>query len=94
MNAAVVSAFDAPPRYAPFAEPVAAEGEKIVHVTAAGLHPIVKALAKGTHYGSTGELPFIPVQGGGVPQSQANEKEKQPKHRFLFERFRSAQVLV
>lgn len=66
MNAAVVSAFDAPPRYAPFAEPVAAEGEKIVHVTAAGLHPIVKSLAKGTHYGSTGELPFIPgVDGVG-----------------------------
>jgi NADPH2:quinone reductase len=31
-----------------------------VTVTAAGLHPIVKALANGTHYGSTGELPFIP----------------------------------
>ena len=29
-------------------------------VTAAGLHPIVKGLANGTHYGSTGELPFIP----------------------------------
>ena len=29
-------------------------------VTAAGLHPIVKALANGTHYGSTGELPFVP----------------------------------
>ena len=66
MNAAVVSAFDAPPRYSVFAEPIAAEGEKIVKVTAAGLHPIVKALAKGTHYGSTGELPFIPgVDGVG-----------------------------
>jgi NADPH2:quinone reductase len=66
MNAAVVSAFDAPPRYGEFAEPVAAEGETIVQVTAAGLHPIVKALAKGTHYGSTGELPFIPgVDGVG-----------------------------
>ncbi|MGA2741312.1 MAG: hypothetical protein ABSG65_28225 [Bryobacteraceae bacterium] len=33
---------------------------------AAGLHPIVKALANGTHYGSTGELPFIPgVDGAG-----------------------------
>ncbi len=59
MNAAVVSAFDAPPRYSVFAEPVAAEGEKIVTVTAAGLHPIVKALANGTHYGSPAELPFI-----------------------------------
>jgi len=66
MNAAVVSAFDAPPRYSVFAEPVAAEGEKIVDVTAAGLHPIVRALANGTHYGSPGELPFIPgVDGVG-----------------------------
>src|SRR5260370_10421847 len=59
MNAAVVSAFDRPPRYATFADPIAAEGEKLVTVSAAGLHPIVKALAKGTHYGSSGELPFI-----------------------------------
>jgi NADPH:quinone reductase-like Zn-dependent oxidoreductase len=59
MNAAVVHSFDAPPRYTTFAEPVAAEGEQLVRVSAAGLHPIVKALAKGTHYGSSGELPFI-----------------------------------
>jgi NADPH:quinone reductase-like Zn-dependent oxidoreductase len=59
MNAAVVHAFDAPPRYTTFADPVAAEGERLVSVSAAGLHPIVKALAKGTHYGSSGTLPFI-----------------------------------
>jgi NADPH:quinone reductase-like Zn-dependent oxidoreductase len=59
MNAAVVSAFDRPPRYTTFADPVAGQGEKLVSVSAAGLHPIVKALAKGTHYGSSGELPFI-----------------------------------
>jgi len=66
MNAAVVHSFDSPPRYTAFAEPVAAEGEVVVQVIAAGLHPIVKALASGTHYGSTGELPFIPgVDGVG-----------------------------
>jgi NADPH2:quinone reductase len=66
MNAAIVSAFNAPPRYGSFAEPVAQEKEAIVNVTAAGLHPIVKALANGTHYLSTGELPFIPgVDGVG-----------------------------
>jgi NADPH:quinone reductase-like Zn-dependent oxidoreductase len=59
MNAAVVTSFAAPPRYSPFAEPVAAEGERLVNVSAVGLHPIVKALAKGAHYGSSGELPFI-----------------------------------
>jgi NADPH:quinone reductase-like Zn-dependent oxidoreductase len=37
-----------------------------VTVTAAGLHPIVKALAAGTHYGSTGNFPFVPgVDGVG-----------------------------
>jgi NADPH:quinone reductase-like Zn-dependent oxidoreductase len=66
MNAAVVHAFDAPPRYTTFAAPVAAEGEQLVTVTAAGLHQIVKSLATGAHYGSTGELPFIPgVDGVG-----------------------------
>ena len=59
MNAAVVHSFDAPPRYTTFADPVATDKEQLVTVTAAGLHPIVKALAKGTHYGSSGELPFI-----------------------------------
>jgi NADPH2:quinone reductase len=69
MNAAVVHAFDAPPRYTSFAEPVAAEDEVVVDVIAAGLHPIVKALARGSHYGSTGELPFIPgVDGVGRQQ--------------------------
>jgi len=66
MNAAVVHAFDAPPRYTAFADPVLNEGERLVTVTAAGLHPIVKALANGTHYGSGGQLPFIPgVDGVG-----------------------------
>jgi len=66
VNVAVVHSFDAPPRYTNFADPVAAEGEVVVRVIAAGLHPIVKSLANGTHYGSTGELPFIPgVDGVG-----------------------------
>ncbi len=60
MNAAVVNAFDEPPRYTTFADPVAAEGEVPVSVTAAGLHPVVKALASGSHYGSSGKLPFVP----------------------------------
>jgi NADPH:quinone reductase-like Zn-dependent oxidoreductase len=60
MNAAIISAFGAPPHYGPFQDPVPGDGESLVTVAAAGLHPIVKALADGTHYGSTGELPFIP----------------------------------
>jgi NADPH:quinone reductase-like Zn-dependent oxidoreductase len=60
MNAAVVQSFELPPRYESFADPAAGEGELIVHVSAAGLHQIVKSLASGKHYGSTGELPFVP----------------------------------
>jgi NADPH:quinone reductase-like Zn-dependent oxidoreductase len=59
MHAAVVEAFDAPPRYVEFADPVVGDGERLVRVTAAGLHPIVKLLANGSHYGSAGTLPFV-----------------------------------
>jgi NADPH2:quinone reductase len=66
MNAAVVHSFNSPPRYEAFPDPVLGDGELIVHVVAAGLHPIVRALARGTHYSSTGQLLFIPgVDGAG-----------------------------
>jgi NADPH:quinone reductase-like Zn-dependent oxidoreductase len=66
MNAAIVDSFAKPPRYGSFADPVAEAGEVLIEVEAAGLHPIVKALANGTHYGSTGALPFVPgVDGAG-----------------------------
>jgi NADPH2:quinone reductase len=66
MNAAIVESFAKPPRYGSFADPVAEPGELLVEVEAAGLHPIVKSLANGTHYGSTGKLPFVPgVDGAG-----------------------------
>ena len=66
MRAAVVRSFDAPPSYSTFEDPVARDGELLVTIKAAGLHQIVKSLAKGKHYGSTGELPFIPgVDGVG-----------------------------
>ena len=67
MRAAVVEAFDAPPRYGEFADPVVGDGERLVRVTAAGLHPIVKLLANGSHYGSGGTLPFVAgVDGVGL----------------------------
>ncbi len=69
MNAAVILDFKSPPRYDTFAEPVAAEGEVMVSVSAAGLHQIVKSLASGAHYGSTAALPQIPgVDGVGRMQ--------------------------
>ena len=66
MNAALVEAYDRLPRYTTFADPAPAEGEVEVEITAAALHPIVKSLANGTHYGATGKFPFIPgVDGAG-----------------------------
>jgi NADPH2:quinone reductase len=66
MQAAVVRAFDAPPAYSTFSDPTPEAGEHLVTVTAAGLHRIVRSLASGSHYGSTGELPFVPgVDGVG-----------------------------
>jgi NADPH2:quinone reductase len=60
MNAAVLEAFGRPPRFRPFAEPAAREGEVTVHVRAAALKPIDKQLAAGTHYGSRSlQLPAV-----------------------------------
>lgn len=60
MKAAVVTSFDRPPQYADFPDPVAGEGEVLIDVKAAGLHQVVRAMASGRHYGSGGELPFVP----------------------------------
>ena len=59
MQAAVVSVLGQSPKYESFPEPVAGAGEVLIQVRAAGLHPIVKALASGTHYAAGGELPFV-----------------------------------
>jgi NADPH:quinone reductase-like Zn-dependent oxidoreductase len=61
MKAAVVSTFNAPPRYEDFPDPApAGEGEIVVNVLAAGLHPRVRSQADGSHYTSTDELPLVP----------------------------------
>lgn len=59
MYAAVVNEYGQPPRYQEFPEPALQEGEALVHVRAAGLHPLVKALAGGKHYASSKELPAV-----------------------------------
>ncbi|HEX7267384.1 MAG TPA: zinc-binding alcohol dehydrogenase family protein [Streptosporangiaceae bacterium] len=60
MKAAVKRTPDTPPGYGDFPEPVAGEGREIVELAAAGVHPIVRSLAEGHHYGSTGTWPLIP----------------------------------
>lgn len=61
MKAAVVSSFEFPPRYEEFPVPVSiGDGEMLVDVIAAGLHPRVRSQADGSHYTSTDALPLVP----------------------------------
>jgi NADPH:quinone reductase-like Zn-dependent oxidoreductase len=60
MHAAMVTEFGAPPHYAEVEEPTPDDGELLVDVLAAGLHPRVRSGAAGTHYTSTGVLPMVP----------------------------------
>ena len=67
MHAAVVETLGQPPRYASFPDPQPADGEAVIKVSSAGLHPIVKAIASGAHYSATGEVPMVPgIDGTGT----------------------------
>lgn len=67
MKAAVLHAFGAIPRFEDFPDPEPGQGEALVHVTAASLKNVDKALASGSHYGSDGPLPAVcGVDGVGV----------------------------
>jgi NADPH:quinone reductase-like Zn-dependent oxidoreductase len=59
MKAAIVVEPGKPPIYGDFREPVPAMGEVQVKVTAAALSNVVKSRASGTHYSSSGQLPFV-----------------------------------
>jgi NADPH:quinone reductase-like Zn-dependent oxidoreductase len=61
MHAAVVTSFNAPPKYLEFPTPVPnSEDEILVDMLAAGLHPRVRSQANGSHYTSTDALPLVP----------------------------------
>lgn len=69
MQAAVVNVPGEAPKYQSFPEPVPQDGEALVRVRAAGLHPVVKALASGSHYASAKDShgPSVPgIDGVGV----------------------------
>ena len=67
MKAAVLHALGAIPRFEDFPDPQPAQDEVLVHVTAAALKNIDKALAGGSHYGSDGPMPMVcGVDGVGV----------------------------
>jgi NADPH:quinone reductase-like Zn-dependent oxidoreductase len=60
MKAAIIDQPGAGPVYGDFAEPVLDDGREQVELVAAGIHPVVRSLASGRHYGSTGSWPLIP----------------------------------
>ncbi|MFJ4789986.1 zinc-binding alcohol dehydrogenase family protein [Streptomyces sp. NPDC088794] len=64
MYAAVVHAFGDSPRYESLPDPEAAPGEVVVDVLAAGLHPLVRAVAAGKHPTSGDRLPLVPGYDG------------------------------
>ena len=72
MKAAVVSSFDVAPRYEEFPLPEPAEGELVIDVLAAGLHPRVLSQANGSHYTSTDELPLVPGIDGVGRDAEGN----------------------
>ncbi len=60
MRAAVITEPGAAPVAAEFADPEAVEGREVMEVVAAGIHPVVRSLASGRHYGSAGRYPMVP----------------------------------
>ncbi len=59
MKAAIVIEAGKTPVYGDFKKPVPASGEVQITVTAAALSNVVKSRASGTHYSSSGQLPFV-----------------------------------
>lgn len=60
MKAAIVKGPNVAPEYGDFPEPIVDEGYELVELVAAGIHNVVRSLAAGHHYGSTGTWPQIP----------------------------------
>lgn len=60
MKAAVIGAPGDRAHYGDFAEPGEQEGRQVVELVAAGIHPIVRGLASGRHYGSSDQWPLVP----------------------------------
>src|SRR5579871_1014846 len=60
MKAAVIEAPGDNPHYGDFEEPVDSQDRKIVELVAAAIHPVVRSLASGQHYGSGDQWPSVP----------------------------------
>ena len=67
MKAAVLHALGNPPRYEDFPDPQPGDNEVIVHVKAASLKNVDKAMASGSHYDARRALPTIcGIDGVGI----------------------------
>jgi NADPH:quinone reductase-like Zn-dependent oxidoreductase len=60
MKAALIEAPGDSAHYGDFTEPGDHEGRQVVELVAAGIHPVVRGLASGQHYGSNAEWPLVP----------------------------------
>lgn len=59
MKGAIILEAGKMPVYGDFKEPVATDGEVLITVSAAALSNVVRSRASGTHYSSSGQLPFV-----------------------------------
>lgn len=65
MKAATVDSFGATPAFAELPEPTTVhDGDMLLDVIAAGLHPVVRAQAGGTRYSRGRALPYVPGTDG------------------------------
>ena len=67
MKAAIVTEAGKPPVYGNFFDPISTENSSLVHVLASALSHVTRSRASGTHYSSSGGVPFVPgVDGTGI----------------------------
>ncbi|GHO99314.1 zinc-binding dehydrogenase [Reticulibacter mediterranei] len=59
MKAALVLQAGQTPVYSDFREPVPSEEENLINVTAASLSHVTRGMASGTHYSTSGQVPFV-----------------------------------
>lgn len=60
MRAAIITAPDAVPLCGDFPEPEPVPGHRPLSLVGAGMHQVVRSVATGRHYGSTGDYPLVP----------------------------------
>jgi NADPH:quinone reductase-like Zn-dependent oxidoreductase len=73
MKAAVVRGAGQTPVYADFDDPVAKDGEVVLMVSAAAISPLTRGRASGSHYSSSGQVPFV-AGVDGVGRSDDGER--------------------